>query len=30
VSRFSQRDANLNGVLDVRLDVYGALPGKKD
>ena len=30
VSPFSQRDANLNGVLDVRLDVYGALPGKKD
>jgi hypothetical protein len=29
VSPFSQRDLELNGVLDVRLDVYGALPGKK-
>lgn len=29
VSPFSQRDASLNGVLDVRLDVYGALPAKK-
>jgi Type II secretion system (T2SS), protein M subtype b len=29
VSPFSQRDAELNGVLDVRLDVYGALPVKK-
>jgi hypothetical protein len=27
VSPFSQHDAQLNGVLDVRLDVYGALPG---
>ena len=29
VSPFSQRDAEFNGVLDVRLDVYGALPAKK-
>ncbi|MGH6691732.1 MAG: GspMb/PilO family protein, partial [Gammaproteobacteria bacterium] len=29
VSPFSQRDAELNGVLDVRLDVYGGLPAKK-
>lgn len=29
VSPFSQRDTDLNGVLDVRLDVYGALPAKK-
>ena len=29
VSPFSQRDAELNGVLDVRLDVYGARPGKR-
>src|SRR5262245_53115215 len=29
VSPFSQRDPQLNGVLDVRLDIYGALPGKR-
>lgn len=29
VSPFSQRDPQLNGVLDVRLDVYGAPPAKK-
>jgi hypothetical protein len=29
VSPFSQRDAELNGVLDVRLDVYGAIPAKR-
>jgi Type II secretion system (T2SS), protein M subtype b len=29
VSPFSQRDGELNGVLDVRLDVYGAVPAKK-
>ncbi len=29
VSPFSQRDAELNGVLDVRLNVYGALPAKR-
>lgn len=29
VSPFSQRDPELNGILDVRLDVYGALPGKR-
>ena len=29
VSPYSQRDAELNGILDVRLDVYGAVPAKK-
>lgn len=29
VSPFSQRDPEQAGVLDVRLDVYGAMPGKK-
>lgn len=28
VSPFSQRDPELNGLLDVRLDVFGAIPGK--
>jgi hypothetical protein len=30
VSPFSQREAEFNGVLDVRLDVYGALPGRRN
>jgi Type II secretion system (T2SS), protein M subtype b len=29
VSAFSQRDPELAGVLDVRLDVFGAIPGRK-
>jgi len=29
VSPFSQRDAAQAGVLEVRLDVFGAIPGKK-
>jgi hypothetical protein len=29
VSPFSQRDTELNGVLDVRLDLYGAVPAKR-
>jgi general secretion pathway protein M len=29
VSPFSQRDTDLEGVLDVRLDVYGAPPPRK-
>jgi hypothetical protein len=29
VSPFSQSSPELNGLLDVRLDVFGALPGKK-
>jgi hypothetical protein len=29
VSPFSQRDTELSGMLEVRLDVYGALPGGK-
>lgn len=29
VSPFSQSTPELNGVLDIRLDVFGALPGKK-
>jgi len=29
VSPFSQRDPELAGILDVRLDVFGAMPGKK-
>lgn len=29
VSPFSQRDTELNGVLEVRLDVFGAVPGSK-
>lgn len=29
ISPFSQRDPEQAGVLDVRLDVYGAMPGKK-
>lgn len=29
VSPFSQRDAAQTGVLEVRLDVFGAIPGKK-
>jgi hypothetical protein len=29
LSAFTQRDADLGGVLDVRLDVFGAMPGRK-
>jgi general secretion pathway protein M len=29
VSAFSQRDPELAGVLDVRLDIFGAIPGRK-
>lgn len=29
VGAFSERDRELAGLLDVRLDVFGALPGKK-
>jgi hypothetical protein len=29
VSPFSQSSPELNGLLDVRLEVFGALPGKK-
>lgn len=29
VSPFSQRDPQQSGMLDVRLDVFGAMPGKK-
>lgn len=29
VSPYSQRDPEQTGVLDVRLDVFGAIPGKK-
>lgn len=29
VSPYSQRDPGQTGVLDVRLDVFGAIPGKK-
>jgi hypothetical protein len=30
VSPFSQSDARLNGLLDIRLDAFGALPGKAE
>ena len=29
ISAFSQRDPEQTGMLDVRLDVFGAMPGKK-
>jgi hypothetical protein len=30
LSPYSQRDSELNGMLDVRLEVYGALPGRAE